>query len=54
MKDGQIAKGQENTTHNEEQSHSIEIDPELAQMLALADDLKTLIIAIIANIQRIE
>lgn len=55
MKDGQIAKGQENTTHNEEQSHSIEIDPELVQMLALvADDLKTLMIAIIANIQRIE
>lgn len=47
MKNDQIAKEQENTTHNEEQSHSILIDPELAQMLELVADLKTFIIVIL-------
>ena len=28
----------ENTTHDEQKNHSIEMDPELAQMLELADD----------------
>lgn len=47
MKNDQIAKEQENTTHNEEHSHSILIDPELAQMLELVADLKTFIIVIL-------
>lgn len=39
-----IAKKQENTTHNEEPSHSIKTNPELARMLEIDDDMKTLII----------
>lgn len=36
-----IANKQDNTIHNEEPSHSIKTDPELAHMLEIDDDMKT-------------
>lgn len=48
-----IAKKQENKTHNEAPSHSIKTDPELAHMLEIDDDMKTLIITIIVDIQKV-